>query len=277
MLITKFNGLEVKVEFFKFPAGEWHCNLGALINCDFERCGITLIRPDSDDIIKSLLLIDCIRSTLNDNIKIYLNVPYLPYSRQDKRHNVGDPLSLEVFLRLYKYIDYMITYDAHNLENTLELEARYKISNISNCQFIKNILDNSYYDFLVCPDEGAKTKFQELLTNFSDKDFKVVYCHKKRDPKTGKLSGFGFDDESNLPSPMGKGLLIDDICDGGGTFIGLSKLFTDKLLSLDLAVSHGIFSKGLDELMKSFHYIYTTNSYCSLDHERLFIKNVISN
>ena len=63
-----------------------------------------------------------------------------------------------------------------------------------------------------------------------------------------------------------KCLIIDDICDGGGTFIGLAKELKQKNAGdLYLAVSHGIFSKGLEALNTYFTKLYTTDSFKTLE------------
>lgn len=73
-------------------------------------------------------------------------------------------------------------------------------------------------------------------------------------------------------------LIFDDLCDGGATFISeakyLIKKFPDR--KLHLFVSHGIFSKGFDELFKYFDKIITTNSYEDWDnfHPKLQIIEV---
>jgi ribose-phosphate pyrophosphokinase len=60
----------------------------------------------------------------------------------------------------------------------------------------------------------------------------------------------------------GKDLLIlDDICVGGGTFIGLAKLLKEKNVgNLYLAVSHITIEKPNTELWQYFKKVYTTNS-----------------
>jgi phosphoribosylpyrophosphate synthetase len=60
-------------------------------------------------------------------------------------------------------------------------------------------------------------------------------------------------------------LIMDDLCDGGATFIVEAEYLRDsKLLGdrkLYLFVYHGLFTNGLDTLLKHFDRIYTTNSY----------------
>ena len=56
-------------------------------------------------------------------------------------------------------------------------------------------------------------------------------------------------------------LILDDICDGGGTFTGLSHVLrgTYGARAVDLFVTHGIFSKGLP--LDGIRAVHTTDSY----------------
>jgi ribose-phosphate pyrophosphokinase len=56
-------------------------------------------------------------------------------------------------------------------------------------------------------------------------------------------------------------LIVDDICDGGRTFIELGKQLLDRgARTVRLYVTHGYFSKGFDELKEVIDHIYCTNS-----------------
>ena len=64
-------------------------------------------------------------------------------------------------------------------------------------------------------------------------------------------------------------VIVDDICDGGATFINIAKEVKNQYKNVDkhcqgkiyLIVTHGIFSKGFKELSKYFDGVYCTNSY----------------
>lgn len=58
-------------------------------------------------------------------------------------------------------------------------------------------------------------------------------------------------------------IIMDDLCDGGATFIAEAKYLRNHFPSkkLHLYVTHGLFSKGIEELCCYFDKIYTTNSY----------------
>lgn len=75
----------------------------------------------------------------------------------------------------------------------------------------------------------------------------------KTEPSSELLRLLGFSDRGYN--------LVDDLCDGGRTFIEAAKIIKTYNKSSSLFVAHGIFSKGFDELLSYFDSIYTTNSY----------------
>jgi ribose-phosphate pyrophosphokinase len=82
-------------------------------------------------------------------------------------------------------------------------------------------------------------------------------AEKHRDSDTGKLSGFTCEP---LPE-TGRFLIVDDICDGGGTFMGLAEATGVPKDRLGLYVSHGVFSGSAHLLHNHFGEIVTTDSY----------------
>jgi len=110
---------------------------------------------------------------------------------------------------------------------------------------------------LVAPDAGATKKVDTVAKHFGG--LEVIQGYKKRDTATGAITGIGF-----MGDVKGKDLLIvDDLCDAGGTFIGLGMKLKDAgAKAVGLYVSHGIFSKGIGALLNScIDEIYTTVSF----------------
>ena len=106
---------------------------------------------------------------------------------------------------------------------------------------------------VVIPDAGATKKAYTWLDGR-----RVVQASKRRDPATGKLSGFSVPDvDSEGNSIAGRPcIIVDDICDGGGTFLGLAaELQAAGAGPLTLAVTHGLFTKGTEVLTESFSTI----------------------
>jgi ribose-phosphate pyrophosphokinase len=116
---------------------------------------------------------------------------------------------------------------------------------------------------LVSPDAGALKKIYDVAEQFEIED--IVVASKHRDIKTGKIT------HTDVPGLSTQNvakhfLIVDDICDGGRTFIELAKAIrkvrpqAQTNDTITLVITHGIFSSGLKELNKLFDGIYTTNS-----------------
>jgi ribose-phosphate pyrophosphokinase len=121
--------------------------------------------------------------------------------------------------------------------------------------------------FIVAPDAGAYKKSYKFAQSVGAAG--VITCNKIRDLKSGKIEGISC--EQNV---TGKHLLVlDDICDGGRTFIEVANIM-DKASRVDLAVTHGIFSKGVEVVASKFDNVYTTNSFHGVVPENLKADNV---
>lgn len=78
-------------------------------------------------------------------------------------------------------------------------------------------------------------------------------------------------------SPSYKPIMIeDDLCDGGATFIAIAKWLDEHFSDRHryLYVAHGLFTKGIDELLNHYAEIYVTNSYQEIDHPRVKVIDV---
>ena len=129
---------------------------------------------------------------------------------------------------------------------------------------------------LVSPDAGASKKIYKLAEQIGYKG-DIITCSKDRDTE-GKLTKTVVPysrSENDLKKDY---IIIDDICDGGATFINIAKeikkhqLFTGKIY---LIVTHGIFSKGFEELSEYFDGIYCTNSYQDIERDSHFSEDLI--
>jgi ribose-phosphate pyrophosphokinase len=115
--------------------------------------------------------------------------------------------------------------------------------------------DLSQFDGIIAPDKGARLRAQGVADLAG---LPVYTATKARDEFSGRLSNFAIE---GLPD-AGRLLVVDDICDGGGTFMGLAEASGLDRERLHLYVSHGVFSNdALYNLPLHFARIYTTNSY----------------
>jgi ribose-phosphate pyrophosphokinase len=126
---------------------------------------------------------------------------------------------------------------------------------------------------IISPDAGSNKKIKDLMKKVcsgwaSKYDVKLIKCDKTRELSTGKITGF----EVYSNNVKGKHcVIVDDICDGGGTFIGLAaKLKELGAESVYLVVTHGIFSKGIEPLLETIDGVFCTDSYDhGIEHEKL--------
>ncbi|WP_299261112.1 ribose-phosphate diphosphokinase [uncultured Aquimarina sp.] len=198
-------------------------------------------------------------------------IPYFPAARQDRVMVSGESLSVKVYadvINAQKYNQVMV-FDPHS-EVTPALLNNVKV--IENYEYVKECLDQiNEAVVLISPDGGALKKIYKVSEYLGG--IEVVECSKKRDVKTGKLSGFRVYEEDLKGKHC---VIVDDICDGGGTFLGLATALKEKNAGkLSLVVSHGIFSKGFEELNKSFDIVFTTNSFRDIKEEKVVQFSVI--
>lgn len=191
-----------------------------------------------------------------------LILPYLPGARQDRGDVIGARVYSE-FLGELVNPDQTITLDPHSeaalgyFEDALRNLTVYPVERLIKSQIQDGYHDTrpSAYVGVIAPDKGAHDRANRAARLMG---VPVYQAGKTRDEKTGKLSGFHMVDA--LPDE-GKLLIVDDICDGGGTFIGLAEATGLPKDRVDLWVTHGIFSKGIDALLGHFGTIHTTDSY----------------
>jgi ribose-phosphate pyrophosphokinase len=252
---------EIDFKSFTFSGGEPHIK----INPDFDvnqKITITHRLNSFNDLGLLCLTVDALRRM--DVKVIDLFIPYFPAARQDRVMIKGEPLSVKVYADIINamQLNKVFVFDAHS-EVTPALVNNCEV--IPNHTFIAAVIKTIGNDVkLISPDGGALKKIYKVSEFLGGVD--VVECSKSRDVKTGRLSGFKVYEEDLKGMDC---LIVDDICDGGGTFVGLAEELKNKNAGkLYLAVSHGIFNKGF-EVLDCFEKIFTTNSFKDFEDERV--------
>ncbi|HIP33686.1 MAG TPA: ribose-phosphate pyrophosphokinase [Crocinitomix sp.] len=248
----------IAFESFTFSGGEPHIKILDDLTTTKE-VFITHRIKSFNDIGLLLVAVNALRNMEVEKINLFM--PYFPAARQDRLMVKGEALSVKVYAELINnlYLNSITIFDPHS-EVTSALLNNCNV--IENHQFIENVIKTlDKNTLLISPDGGALKKIYKVASYLQN--YEVIECSKSRNVKTGKLSGF----KVYTDDLQGKDcLIVDDICDGGGTFLGLAKELKAKNAGkLYLAVSHGIFSKGLEELSKEFEIIFTTNSFKGIE------------
>lgn len=251
-------GTDIAFKLFSFSGGEPHIKIDSGFNVN-EPVAITHRLSSFQCLGELCLAVDALRRM--GVAKISLFIPYFPGARQDRVMVLGEPLTVKVYADIINAmkLDKVTVFDPHS-EVTPALLDNCEV--VSNHAFIQEVIKRIGTDVrLISPDGGALKKIYKLSEYLGGTA--VTECGKSRDVKTGKLSGFRVFDESLDGADC---LIVDDICDGGGTFIGLAEALKNKGAGkLYLAVSHGIFNKGFEVFGGYFEKLFTTNSFTDFD------------
>jgi ribose-phosphate pyrophosphokinase len=270
-MITLFGGnKDIPLKWWTFPGGERNVKIEDPLDIERYRsfsvkCNFTC----SDDLVDMMLLVNAIRN-VNRTTKLRLVIPYFPFARQDRVMTNGEPFALQVVVSMIKScnFDEVETWDPHSdvlagmfEAGNLSVRPQWELMHNLILQQNRHSRYNLAHSALVSPDAGALKKIYNLAKLIN---LPVIEAGKKRDVSTGEIvattiNSPGLDEFAVL-------YVIDDICDGGRTFIELAKAIKAKGFSgeLVLCVTHGIFSKGLTPL-ECFDKIYTVNNINNAD------------
>jgi ribose-phosphate pyrophosphokinase len=237
---------------FLFPDNQPHITLVPCEGSQFiVKCSIT----NSIELINLLQVADAIDSIGKE--KRLLSIPYLMGARFDRVMQKGDSFDLRVISNLINSMNFQ-TVKLRDVHSDVATALIKNSTNEDNSYLIP------YYDkensILICPDAGASKKVNNYF-NWSSNIKDAVYCIKHRDLTTGEITLKVLEPEKCIGKNC---VIIDDLCDGGGTFLAIAKQIKEKEShpkSLTLIVTHGIFSKGFKELEKYFDEIIVSDSY----------------
>ena len=220
----------------------------------------------SERIMELALLVDALRRSGRPDREIYLRCPYLPYARQDRICYPGESLALRVFCDFLNSLKLkqVTVWDAHSdasqalINNLFHVHQSYFVESVFRRYFTQRL------PILVSPDAGALKKAHESAKKT---ERFLVRADKIRDTRDGSITGtvvYSGKFEGNPDF-----LIIDDICDGGRTFLELAKELR-KLTGgkIFLYVTHGIFSKGLSVFRNSeISHVYVANLFPGIEVE----------
>lgn len=248
---------DIRYQRFSFPDGQPHFELphpediGTL-----ERVEVLCRIRSAADIVDVGLAMDVLlaSSLAFDQISrsISLNVAYMLGARMDRRISPRHPFTLNVISDLLKVAahgaDRVRVLDPHSPETLRQLyderdsESPMRAEAIPPDRLVKLALEHFGDDAtIVIPDAGAVTRTTAIVERLGLKNA-IARCVKKRDSATGKLSGFALEEGDVAGKDC---LIVDDLCDGGGTFSGIAEVLrVAGAVGVSLCVTHGVFSRG---------------------------------
>ncbi|AEH06187.1 ribose-phosphate diphosphokinase [Methanothermococcus okinawensis] len=214
--VSKLTNSELlRTEFRKFPDGELYVR----IHGDVKDKDIFLIQTQNnqnDSIVETILMCDALRDEGAKSINLV--APYLAYARQDKKFNIGEPISIRALAKLYSNLcDSLITINPHETHIKAFFDIPFIYGNAVDklAEYVKDKLKNPV---VLSPDKGAI----ELAKTASE----VLNCEYDYLEKT-RISPTEINIAPKTLDVKDKDVLIvDDIISTGGTMataIGMLK------------------------------------------------------
>lgn len=237
-------------EVISFPDGEKHLKINKLDRKDTVEiiCRIT----NSDELFLLMQLSDILNRQCVCVEKI--TISYLMTMRCDRLFSFEQPFSLKIVADVINSFNAkkVVIIEPHSsacLDLIKNSEARYTS---------KGLLE---YPTTVCfPDNGAFTRY---ASNMLMRPY--IVCSKVRDVETGKITSFSIDKVCEYKEGS-EIIVVDDLCDGGGTFVGIAvKLRELKPSKLILAVTHAVQKEGIERVSGFYDKVIITNSYKDWD------------
>ena len=286
-LVNPNDILSFKYEISRFPDGQQSLRLieegyNTFNSLKENPYGITIKSRLND--FRDLEIIICATQALKEvgvqRIKLY--VPYCVGARSDRKFMEGG----------INYVKHVIApiINSQSYEQVIIMDPHSDVLEACINNFVKvdniRLVEFAFKDYflskgfetwsgsnfenvrLISPDAGALKKVFHVADTVKYRN-EVIIASKHRNLETGKI------DYTNVPMSVNDAdkdvFIIDDICDGGRTFIEVAKAVNEvrKLSSSVhpdnhgknyLIITHGIFSAGFDSLGEYFDGIYCTNS-----------------
>lgn len=245
---------DIKYHISRFPDGDVRLELEginrkdhAMIVCRIRNAEELYILMQAGDILN------------RHEVRLSLSIYYLMGMRMDRVMDFNMPFNLKVVTNMINSI------------NPAEVHVFEPHSDVTK-ELIKNWWADIYYkmpnfsEYLpMLPDEGAANRYEFMY------DTPVLKGNKKRDPEGG-ITEYSIMDEELLADENHKDkpiIVLDDLCDGGSTFVELAKAVKDidPNRKLAICVAHMVNRLGIERLKEWYDEIYFTNSYKDWDEE----------
>lgn len=223
---------------------------------------IHALLASAQDVMALLLVADALRRHTLKYVPIHLVMPYVPYARQDRVCNPGEAFGAKVFCQLINATNFdSVTITDPHSDVAPALLDRVVVTGAT--AYVRSVLRRPEFSagvILLAPDAGASKKVSAIADSLV---VPAAFATKERNSITREVK------TSHVPKLDGHNaiLVVDDICDGGRTFIELAKAIREQgyRQPLYLYVTHGIFSWGLSDLLQHYSHVFTAHSWSITD------------
>lgn len=263
MISYKVGNVKTEVHVFNYPDGcvDIDLQVGSITpdgSVFSVRVDIRFGDRNINDLIIALGLVKNALRHQYPNANIHLHMPYLPYARQDRRERHGMANPLKVVGDMINNMNFatIIVADSHS---TVAQSCITRLHELSQIDIFANVKQSWRDVYIVAPDAGATKKCEAFAKHVGAAG--VITCAKNR--VDGKVQGMKVLDYIPQHANM---FVLDDLADGAATFKYVYDAILEKakyIGDLELAVTHGLFTKGVGVVANIYDHVYTTDSYIS--------------
>lgn len=231
---------------------------------DFEKLQETnqrvLVQLDVKDCTKDIFALALVKDALDRlGVKdVRLSLMYIPFARADRVFCEGGSHALKVFCNILNTLNFSKVFvaDPHSDVSTALINNA-EVMHQKDCflSVLPNI-EKITKDFVLCaPDFGATKKIRDVAVAVNKLDF--IQGTKIRDVSTGQIVAC----DVLCDDLQGKDVVIvDDICDGGASFIHLADKLKEKNCGkIILFTTHGIYAKTFEVFKDKIDGIFCYN------------------
>ncbi|HSC37225.1 MAG TPA: ribose-phosphate pyrophosphokinase [Chitinophagaceae bacterium] len=174
----------------------------------------------ADNILELLLMIDAVRRA--SAYKVVAVIPYYGYARQDRKDKPRVAIGAKLVANMITAAgaDRVITMDLHaaQIQGYFDIPVDHLDSSAIFIPYIENLkLENLTF---AAPDVGSANRIREISSYFNA-DMVICDKHRKRANEISSMVVIGDVEGRDV-------VLIDDICDTGGTLTKSAGLLKDK-------------------------------------------------
>ncbi len=219
--------------------------------------------------VELLLIKDLLLSSSVESVSFVL--PNMLYSRQDRKDKPHVPISARALAKsISPGLRRIITMDLHAGQIQGFYPADVPVDNLYSFPEVVRYIKKYHFENLnnlaiVSPDAGAAGRTKAFLNRLekdqADSLNKQIYSFallSKERSKPGQVGSMQL-----IGDVSGKNILIaDDIIDSGGTLCKAAEILRENgAQKLMCYATHGIFSSGTEELIKSFDKVMVSNTH----------------
>lgn len=217
----------------------------------------------NDKLCRLLFFIGCLRDASAQRITVI--IPYLGYSRQDRKTQPRDPVTTRYMAELLEVVgsNRVVTLDVHDLaafQNAFRCQTDHLEANSLFVKHFLSRLGETEQITVVSPDAGGMKRaeqFREALSQALDTDLPLAFMEKSRSKNQlniGRLVG---------PVKNQVAIIIDDLISTGSTLLGAAKRCREQgATHVYAAASHGVFVAKANQVVAAdaFSGIVVTNT-----------------